>query len=152
MSAFAWIPPYEKFIAYLKVDISKNGRGSITVDRHFLRFLIDQLVENLEVDSTYYLSANPDIAAATRSGLVKDPAEHFYKTGYYEGRSSKPTVVDEQWYLTQYPDVKKALDAGKLASATEHFLESGAFEGRAPNAATFQAMSAWASAMKSTRG
>ena len=55
-----------------------------------------------EFSERYYLSQNPDVAAA---GI--DPAEHYYHHGWREGRNPNATF-DSLYYLDANPDVRNA--------------------------------------------
>lgn len=58
-------------------------------------------------------------------GLARDrAAEHYFRTGWREGRDPSP-YFSTTWYLTTYPDVR----AADLCPLT-HFLMHGAQEGR----------------------
>lgn len=72
-----------------------------------------------EFDAAYYLAAYPDIATA---GV--DPLQHFFFTGWREGRNPNPTF-DSRYYLSANEDV---LDAG--LNPFWHYLVSGRDEGR----------------------
>jgi hypothetical protein len=72
-----------------------------------------------EFDATFYLAANPDIAAA---GV--DPLRHFLTTGWLEGRDPTPRFSVRD-YLELHPDV-----AGSGLNPFAHFLISGRAEGR----------------------
>jgi len=73
-------------------------------------------------DSAYYLSNNPDVAAA---GV--DPYQHFMAYGWNEGRNPN-TWFDVPYYLSQNPDV-----AAAGANALTHFEQYGWHEGRNPS-------------------
>ncbi|MGD1928410.1 MAG: cadherin-like domain-containing protein [Leptolyngbyaceae cyanobacterium] len=84
-------------------------------------------------DESFYLSENPDVAAAVASGDLSSGYEHFITSGISEGRS--PSVLyDEAFYLSSNPDVAAAVNAGDLNSGLEHFLNTGHIEGRDPSA------------------
>jgi hypothetical protein len=55
-----------------------------------------------EFSESYYLSTNPDVAAA---GI--DPAEHYYHSGWREGRNPN-SAFDTRYYLEANDDVLKA--------------------------------------------
>jgi GT2 family glycosyltransferase len=73
-------------------------------------------------DPVYYLTENPDVAAA---GL--NPLAHFLERGAQEGRRPNP-LFDPTYYLKANPDVAAA-GVNPLA----HFLDVGAAQGRKPN-------------------
>jgi glycosyltransferase involved in cell wall biosynthesis len=84
----------------------------------------NQQVISKVFDGVYYLSANPDIAAA---GI--DPLQHFCKSGWQEGRNPHP-LFSTIYYLQRYPDVMKA-----GINPLEHYLCRGWLEGRDPHPA-----------------
>jgi hypothetical protein len=55
-----------------------------------------------EFSERYYLSQNPDVAAA---GI--DPLKHYYQHGWREGRNPNATF-DSRYYLDANPDVRNA--------------------------------------------
>jgi hypothetical protein len=86
--------------------------------------------------SSYYLSNNPDVAAAANNStdpLTGDSftaVEHFIRNGLNEGRASS-VGFDAAEYLDSNPDLK-AINLSNQAAA-EHFAIYGADEGRRPN-------------------
>lgn len=70
-------------------------------------------------DAKWYLGCYEDVVA---SGL--DPAEHYLKFGFKEGRQPGPNF-DGNWYLRHYSDVAK-----KGANPLIHFIKYGQAEGR----------------------
>ncbi|WP_395173984.1 hypothetical protein [Roseibium alexandrii] len=83
---------------------------------------------NTYFDSAYYLSQNPDVAAAIEAGLIGSAEEHYNLFGFSEGRDPNP-YFDTSFYLEQNPDV-----AAAGINPFDHFIEFGEAEGRAPNA------------------
>lgn len=77
---------------------------------------------NPHFDSDWYLTANPDVAAAGFNPLV-----HFLTDGAREGRNPS-AEFDLRWYIERYPDVALA----GIAPFT-HYVEFGFKEGRLPN-------------------
>ena len=76
----------------------------------------------------YYLSNNPDIAAAVESGAFGSGREHFLEFGAREGRQPS-FLFNPRDYLTQHADLQ---DAGMdEVDAVHHFQVYGMFEGRA---------------------
>ncbi len=73
-------------------------------------------------DATWYLSENPDVAAA---GL--DPLEHYVAHGVEEGRAPNP-FFDAAWYLAQNPDVQAS-----GVHPLMHYMNHGAAELRNPH-------------------
>ncbi len=73
-------------------------------------------------DEAYYLSHNPDVAAAKA-----DPYQHFMTYGWREGRNPNP-LFDTSYYLSRNPDV-----AASGANPLTHFEQYGWHEGRDPS-------------------
>jgi hypothetical protein len=73
-----------------------------------------------EFSESYYLSKNPDVAAA---GI--DPAEHYYHSGWREGRNPN-SAFDTRYYLESNDDVLKA-----GLNPFWHYLAAGRKEQRA---------------------
>lgn len=73
-------------------------------------------------DAAYYLSHNPDVAAA---GV--DPYQHFMTNGWREGRNPD-ALFDTSYYLAQNPDV-----AATGLNPLSHFEQYGWHEGRDPS-------------------
>ncbi len=74
-----------------------------------------------DFDPAYYLSHNPDGAAA---GL--DPLPHYLAHGWREGRDPN-AYFSTAWYLNQNPDV-----AASGANPLQHYADHGWREGRDP--------------------
>jgi len=72
-------------------------------------------------DAPFYLSANPDVAAAGH-----DPVEHFLSSGWMEGRDPSPAFSVSE-YLEAYPDI-----AAARVNPFVHYLHTGRAEGRSP--------------------
>lgn len=47
-----------------------------------------------DFDPQYYLRANPDVEQAIRLGYYRDPFEHYWEHGRFEGRSPNPAAPD----------------------------------------------------------
>jgi 1,4-dihydroxy-2-naphthoate octaprenyltransferase len=86
---------------------------------------------NPKFSTTWYLSANPDVATAQINPLL-----HYLVYGRTEGRTpvepredmlTGPEGVDADWYLARYPD------AAGHASAAAHYARHGWKEGKDPN-------------------
>ena len=71
-------------------------------------------------DTAYYLSHNPDVAAA---GV--NPLAHYEASGWMEGRNAS-AVFNTNAYLQQNPDV-----AGAQVDPLLHYVVNGHAEGRA---------------------
>lgn len=74
------------------------------------------------MDTHWYLSQNPDVAAA---GV--DPITHFTLFGWKEGRDPNP-LFDTDWYQANYQDI-----AAAGINPFEHYMLHGWREGRDPN-------------------
>jgi len=74
-----------------------------------------------DFDPAYYLSHNPDVAAA---GV--DPLRHYLDHGWKEGRDPN-AYFSTTWYLNQNPDV-----AAAGANPLQHYEDHGWREGRDP--------------------
>lgn len=84
----------------------------------------------LSFNASWYLSQNPDVAAAIEAGAPFNAFEHFTLYGRAENRSASP-VFDAQEYLRNNPDVAEAVAQG-LITAWDHFELFGGAEGRSP--------------------
>ena len=100
---------------YKKYQVRKKSRfrGPASVNRQLLSSVFD---------NAYYLSANPDVAAA---GI--DPFQHFCESGWREGRNPHP-LFSTLYYLQSNPDV---MQSG--VNPLEHYLSKGWLEGRDPH-------------------
>ena len=83
-----------------------------------------------------YLAANPDVAAAVRSGMFSSGFFHFLNFGQYEGRDPSP-FFNTAFYLAADPDVASAIQGGMTVggvrlSAFNHYLLFGQHQGRNP--------------------
>lgn len=126
-----YVPPFETLRR--AVDISTvRGQLRVTVPYDEFVRIVKSLVAAVDVDESWYLQRNDDVADALARGVIMSAREHFSGDGYMEGRMPFPIVVDEQWYLEQNPDVAEELRRGNIASAQAHFDESGYREGRRP--------------------
>lgn len=76
-----------------------------------------------DFDAAFYLSTNPDVAAA---GV--NPLQHYLDYGWHEGRNPN-AWFDTNYYLAHNPDV---MAAG--GNPLEHFEQIGWAEGRDPSA------------------
>lgn len=81
-----------------------------------------------QFDEAYYLSQNPDVAAAIAAGVVGSAEEHYGLFGFLEGRDPNP-YFDTSFYLLQNPDV-----AAAGVNPLDHYNNFGASEGRSPTA------------------
>jgi len=78
----------------------------------------------LAFDASYYLSQNPDVAAAISRGTVQSAEQHYNDFGRFESRNPN-AFFNTAFYLAQYPDV-----AAARVNPFQHFLANGASEGR----------------------
>jgi hypothetical protein len=81
-------------------------------------------------DPAYYLSKNPDVAAAVARGETTAEA-HFNSFGKSEGREFSP-FFSVSFYLQQNPDVAAAVQSGAI-SAYDHMVNFGVKELRDPS-------------------
>lgn len=81
-------------------------------------------------DEAFYLSTNPDVASAVRTGAISSGLDHFQRSGLNEGRVSISPFYDEAAYLSAYPDIADAVRLGGFSSGLQHFVNSGFGEGR----------------------
>ncbi len=126
-----YVPPYSTVRDFLTVGKSKEGATVTGLYEDFLDVL-RLLLAGIDIDETWYLAQNPDIAQAVESGTIKSARQHFVEHGYFEGRPPFHIVVDEQWYLLQNPDVAESVRSGTVESAQRHFELDGYREGRLP--------------------
>lgn len=111
-----------------------GGSQTVSVPADLFRtLLISALRAKGEFDEAYYLAANPDIRAAIRNGTVASGAEHYFNSGYFEGKMPRRIEVDEAFYLDRNPDVAKAIAQKKVKNCQAHFESNGYREGRAPH-------------------
>ena len=94
-----------------------TGRGGLTQDD---ARLAGEVEDTGLFDAIYYRASNPDVAA-----LEIDPALHFARDGWREGRKPHPDF-DPMLYLALHPDVAEAGTNPLL-----HFARTGGIEGRA---------------------
>jgi hypothetical protein len=97
------------------------SRSKIAVDTRVLRALLEAAAVCLPFDTQFYLSHNPDIARAYKSGLIGDVHRHFIETGFFEDRFGVAPSVDEAFYIAQYKDIAPAVQRGDISCATEHY-------------------------------
>ncbi|MFZ2870735.1 hypothetical protein [Zavarzinia sp.] len=117
----------------LIVDVSEGGGGQVKVPVDlFWRLVATALRSKAAFDEDYYVFANSDIEQAVKARTLKSGADHYFITGYLEGRMPNRILVDEKFYLEQNPDVAAAVRRGEVGSAQEHFEFAGFKEGRLP--------------------
>jgi hypothetical protein len=122
--------------------------AEVTIPAQLFRFLMQIAVAHADFNEAGYLEANPDVAAALRSGTLESARLHYVGFGYFEGRRGATPEVDEGWYLQTYPDVGSAVRTGRIGSAAEHFSVVGASEGRSPNVRYTQDAEQWKRILK----
>jgi len=89
-------------------------------------------------DNGYYLSENPDVAAAVAAGGFSTGFDHFVQFGWLEGRNGS-ILFNEAEYLAANDDVVGAIGAGAFSSGFQHFALFGHLEGRNPGSLFSQA-------------
>ncbi len=115
---------------YLEDNPDVRAAG-LSAEDHFRRFgQREGRDPNRFFDTAAYLTANPDVAAAVRAGVVTG-VDHFLRFGQFEGRNPN-SQFDTPAYLAANPDVAAAVRSG-VVTGFEHFLMFGASEDRAPN-------------------
>lgn len=108
---------------------------NISISRDLFRSLLIAALRHKGVfDENYYLAENSDIVDAVRRGAIVSASEHYYISGYFEGRLPKRFIVDERFYLAHNPDVVSGIRNGLIDSAQSHFDDRGYKEGRPPYA------------------
>ncbi|MBN8530670.1 MAG: S8 family serine peptidase [Alphaproteobacteria bacterium] len=116
---------------YLQFDDVKIGTGSlasaalVTPSSGPSR----QDGEHPGFNETAYLSANPDVAGAVRTGAFNSGYLHYVLHGAQEGRASGGDY-NESAYLARYQDVANAVHQHHFHSGYEHYVEFGFEEGR----------------------
>jgi hypothetical protein len=85
-------------------------------------------VNSFVFDEQFYLTQNPDVAAAVSAGGFASGQAHFNAFGRFEGRDPN-AYFDTSFYLGTYPDV-----AAANVNPFTHFQANGASEGRLFNA------------------
>ena len=104
----------------------------LAIDKHFFRFCMQSIIENINVDEKWYLNKYPDVLLAIEEGTIPSASMHYTRHGYFENRLPYLIEVDSPWYLEQYPDVRRAIERGEIPSAQSHFETVGFAEGRLP--------------------
>lgn len=118
--------------SYLMSDAGSGTGHYVELQEAKLFSLIRMLLEAVEVNESWYLKTNPDVARAVEAGAIESGRSHYIHSGYFENRLPRPVDVDETWYIAEYPDVADAIRAGAVSSASAHFERSGFQEGRLP--------------------
>ncbi|OYQ36851.1 hypothetical protein CHU95_03525 [Niveispirillum lacus] len=85
-------------------------------------------------DESYYLSKNPDVAAAVSAKALASGFDHYIRFGQAEGRfavdARSDLYFDENFYLAANPDVAGAVSAGSYRTGWAHYQAFGKAEGR----------------------
>jgi hypothetical protein len=126
-----YLPPFTRFQQTFTVT-EFRGAATAMMSLENLKAMVRGLLQDIPIDTTWYLERYPDVASAIRSGVFGSAKAHFLAEGYFEGRRPFPIEVDEAWYLRQYPEVANAVRSGVVGSAQQHFDENGYREGRLP--------------------
>ena len=111
--------------------------GLTTAFEHFSTFGHREIRPLLPFfDTQAYLTANLDVAGATKDPGWVSAWNHFVIFGILEGRSPNGTagfsgLFDNAKYLQQNQDVDTAVSNGAFRNGFEHYLLFGAKEGRA---------------------
>ena len=98
----------------------------------FIHLLESALRAKGQYDENYYLTSNPDVNDAVRRGEIASGSDHYFITGYFEGRTPFKIIIDEKYYLKHNSDVADAMRRGVVRSAQEHFDVIGFKEARLP--------------------
>jgi hypothetical protein len=126
---------YNTLLKTVTINDADGANPTVTMSIDLFRqLLITAVKAKGEFDEAFYLAANPDLRTAIQKKVVGSAAEHYYNTGYFEGKIPKRFVVDESYYLDQNPDVAKAISQRKVKNCQLHFETNGFREGRAPYA------------------
>ena len=80
-------------------------------------------------DERFYLSQNPDVAAAVGQGVFTSGFNHFQTLGQFEKRNPSG-LFTEDYYLANNPDVSQAVANRGFNTGLDHFLLYGQFENR----------------------
>ena len=126
-----YVPPFETIKHFLKFS-TVRGETRVSMTYEESQQMIRALLSGLDVDETWYLAQNPDVARGIKDGTIGSAREHFVDHGYFEGRQPSSIKIDESWYLEHNPDVADTVRRGVYASAQAHFDGPGYREGRQP--------------------
>ena len=139
-----YFPSRDRLLRSLNIKRSdlEDPRKAI-VNLKLIRQLVEMALLSVPFDEQWYLSQNPDVESAWRSGLIADLRVHYATAGYWEGRSPSPQSFDDAWYRQTYNDVAVALQRGALRTAFDHYRTVGELEGRAPRATAVNDGALW---------
>ena len=113
--------------------LALTGRGSASQPVSLPQPVVIQMMKMAfrdELDESWYLTQNPDVAEAIEKKSVKSALDHFVASGIFEGRLPRAYPLDEQDYGQRHRDVAQSIEAGRVGSASEHFFRIGFIEGR----------------------
>jgi Ca2+-binding RTX toxin-like protein len=79
-------------------------------------------------NEAYYLSQNPDVAAAVEAGIFSSGLDHWQQYGQFEGRTFSE-AFDATVYAANNPDLAEA-GLTTVEQLTLHYVEYGIYEGR----------------------
>jgi hypothetical protein len=116
-----------------KVDTDEGDERLSVPAELFRRLLVSALQSKNLFDEKFYLSENDDIREAIKQKKIVSAGEHYFNTGYFEGRLPCKILVDERYYLEENPDIADAIRKGLIKNAQQHFEATGFGEGRQPH-------------------
>jgi hypothetical protein len=147
---YMYVPPLDPLLKAIGITRAEfESSTEVMIPSELFKLLLKVAVANSDFNTAGYMKANPDVAAAVRSGSPEDAQIHYVGFGFFEGRGGATPEVDDPWYLRTYTDVAEGIKAGQTASAAEHFHVIGASEGRSPSARYVAAAEQWKQALKS---
>ncbi len=123
--------------------LAQDNGANVIISKTLFRFLISEYLKSLPFDEKAYLETNPDVDAAVHRGELQSGAEHFFYTGFFEGRETGGNEFDEKWYLKNNPDVVASVRRGDWTTGREHWLAVGRTELRAPCRALVPLYDTW---------
>ncbi|RFU11490.1 hypothetical protein DZD18_16940 [Rhodobacteraceae bacterium W635] len=139
----AFFPHPSHFFDSLGITADDLVAGKqVQVDGAVLRELIQMALSATKIDEDGYRRYD-DIDKAVEAGAIENVSEHYFLSGYFEGRFAVSADFDSQWYMNTYPDVHYAITNGEIESAKQHYLETGWYEWRAPSAGTVDYVKKW---------
>jgi hypothetical protein len=150
---YMYVPPLEPLLKAIGMTRAEfESSTEVKIPTELFKLLLKVAVANSDFNKAGYMKANPDVAAAVRSGSPEDAQIHYVGFGFFEGRGGATPEVDDPWYLRTYTDVAEGIKAGQTASAAEHFHVIGASEGRSPSARYVAAAEQWKQALRAPAG
>ncbi len=123
--------PFIELKARLKPIVAR-GRLHVEIERSDFLDVVRAILRSVQVDEAWYCKAYPEADAAIRSAEVSSAAEHYARTGYFQGFFPTAVAVDEDWYTSRYAHVRTGLQNGVATSALDHFTRIGYAEGCRP--------------------